>query len=85
MFNNLSHQGNANQNNPAILSYSNKNGYDQKPRQWPGKMAQSLRVLAALPEVLSSIPRNHMVAHKPSIMKSSALFCYIGIHVGRTL
>jgi hypothetical protein len=26
-------------------------------------MAQGLKVLAALPEVLSSIPSNHMVAH----------------------
>jgi hypothetical protein len=28
-----------------------------------GKMAQQLRTLAAFPEVLSSIPSNHMVAH----------------------
>jgi len=28
-----------------------------------GGMAQRLRALAALPEVLSSIPNNHMVAH----------------------
>jgi hypothetical protein len=28
-----------------------------------GKMTQRLRALTALPEVLSSIPRNHMVAH----------------------
>jgi hypothetical protein len=28
-----------------------------------GKMAQRLRALTALPEVLSSIPSNHMVAH----------------------
>ncbi|KAM7335327.1 hypothetical protein ACRRTK_005804 [Alexandromys fortis] len=28
-----------------------------------GEMAQWLRALAALPEVLSSIPSNHMVAH----------------------
>jgi hypothetical protein len=28
-----------------------------------GEMAQRLRALAALPEVLSSIPSNHMVAH----------------------
>jgi hypothetical protein len=27
------------------------------------EMAQQLRALAALPEVLSSIPSNHMVAH----------------------
>jgi len=28
-----------------------------------GEMAQQLRALTALPEVLSSIPSNHMVAH----------------------
>jgi hypothetical protein len=28
-----------------------------------GEMAQWLRVLAAVPKVLSSIPSNHMVAH----------------------
>jgi hypothetical protein len=28
-----------------------------------GEMAQQLRVLTALPEVLSAIPTNHMVAH----------------------
>jgi hypothetical protein len=28
-----------------------------------GEMAQRLRALSALPEVLSSIPSNHMVAH----------------------
>jgi hypothetical protein len=28
-----------------------------------GEMAQQLRALTALLEVLSSIPRNHMVAH----------------------
>jgi hypothetical protein len=30
---------------------------------WAGEMAQRLKALAALPEVLSSIPSNHMVAH----------------------
>jgi hypothetical protein len=30
---------------------------------WSGEMAQQLRALTALPEVLSSIPSNHMVAH----------------------
>ena len=29
----------------------------------PGEMAQQLRTLTALPEVLSSIPSKHMVAH----------------------
>jgi hypothetical protein len=28
-----------------------------------GESTQQLRALTALPEVLSSIPRNHMVAH----------------------
>jgi hypothetical protein len=28
-----------------------------------GEMAQRLRALTALPEVISSIPSNHMVAH----------------------
>jgi hypothetical protein len=31
--------------------------------EWVGKMAQRLRALTALPEGLSSIPSNHMVAH----------------------
>jgi hypothetical protein len=30
---------------------------------WAGEMAQKLRALTALPEVLSSIPSNHMVAY----------------------
>ena len=34
-------------------------------------MAQKLRALTALPEVLSSIPRNHMVGGlQPSVMGS---------------
>jgi hypothetical protein len=38
-------------------------------------MAQQLRALAALPEVLSSIPSSHMVAHNHVIvMGSDALF-----------
>jgi len=35
-------------------------GYVSK---WGQNMAQQLRALTALPEVLSSIPSNHMVAH----------------------
>jgi len=34
----------------------------QKNRHRAGEMAQQLRALAALPEVLSSIPSNYMVA-----------------------
>jgi hypothetical protein len=36
----------------------NKNNSSQA-----GEMAHRLRALTALPEVLSSIPSNHMVAH----------------------
>ena len=32
-------------------------------KMWAGEMAQQLRAPTALPEVLSSIPSNHMVAH----------------------
>jgi hypothetical protein len=32
-------------------------------KAWAGEMAQLLRALTVLPEVLSSIPNNHMVAH----------------------
>jgi hypothetical protein len=35
----------------------------QKIKEGAGEMAQRLRALTALPEVLSSIPSNHMVAH----------------------
>jgi hypothetical protein len=37
--------------------------YKYKGLPWAGGTAQWLRTLAALPEVLSSIPGNHMVAH----------------------
>ena len=37
-----------------------------------GEMAQWLRALTALPEVLSSSPSNHIVAHK-NLMRSDAL------------
>jgi hypothetical protein len=36
---------------------------DKKGKDRAGEMAQRLRALTALPKVLSSIPRNHMVAH----------------------
>jgi hypothetical protein len=41
-----------------------------------GEMAQQLKVLTALPEVLSSTPNNHMVAHnhlKWDLMPSSGV------------
>jgi hypothetical protein len=39
-----------------------------------GEMVQRLRALAALPEVLSSNPSNHMMAHNHNVMESDALF-----------
>jgi hypothetical protein len=45
---------------------SNKKGTGKMVKklvQEPGEMAQWLRALIALPEVLSSIPSNHIVAH----------------------
>jgi hypothetical protein len=42
-------------------------------------MAQWLRALAALPEVLSSVPRNHMVAHNHlqwDLRPSSGVYSY---------
>ena len=35
----------------------------QKVSMWAGELAQWLRALIVLPEVLSSIPNNHMLAH----------------------
>jgi hypothetical protein len=35
----------------------------KKEEKGAGEIAQWLRALTALPEVLSSIPSNHMVAH----------------------
>jgi hypothetical protein len=32
-------------------------------KRWAAEMAQQLRVLTALPEVLSSVPSNYVVAH----------------------
>jgi hypothetical protein len=37
--------------------------WDEGAESGAGEMAQLLRALTALPEVLSSIPSNHMVAH----------------------
>jgi hypothetical protein len=51
--------------------FQDSQGYTEKPclkklkkkKKWTGKMAHWLGTLTALPEVLSSIPSNHMVAH----------------------
>ena len=53
----------------------------RQTRSRTGEVAQRLRALAVLPEVLSSIPRTHMVAH----MRSGALFWPSCIHAGRPL
>jgi hypothetical protein len=43
---------------------THKNQKQQQKVTLPAEeMAQWLRALTALPEILSSIPRNHMVAH----------------------
>jgi hypothetical protein len=42
--------------------YMHQNTHKRKIKR-AGEMAQQLRALTALPEVLSSIPSNHMVAH----------------------
>jgi hypothetical protein len=44
--------------------------------KWAGEMTQRLRAVAALPEVLSSIPSNHITegGSQPSVMGSDALF-----------
>jgi hypothetical protein len=42
---------------------SRENIQIKKMRSGAGEMAQWLRALTALPEILSSIPSNHMVAH----------------------
>jgi hypothetical protein len=51
---------------------------------WAGEMAQWLRALFALPEVLSSIPSNLMVAHnhlKWGPMPSSAMQVNMQIYI----
>jgi hypothetical protein len=38
-----------------------------KKLKWAGEMAQQLGALTALPEILGSIPNNHMVVHNHGI------------------
>jgi len=40
-----------------------KGNRQTKTKYRAGEVAQRLRALTALPEVMSSIPSNHMVAH----------------------
>ena len=42
--------------------------------RWAVKMAQWVRTLAVLPEVLSLNPSNHITHSQPSVMRSDALF-----------
>jgi hypothetical protein len=61
------------------LSQTNKQTKTKK-QGWAGEMAQWLRALVALPEVLSSIPSNHMVAHYHlswDLMPSSGMQIYM--------
>jgi hypothetical protein len=60
------------QRNPVSKNNNNNNNNNKKPknntpppqkRRGAEEMAQRFRALAALPEVLSSIPSNQMVAH----------------------
>jgi hypothetical protein len=47
---------------------------------WAGEMAQQSRALSALPEILNSIPSNHMVAHNHlfwNLMPPSDMQVYI--------
>jgi hypothetical protein len=46
-----------------ICDYELLKGFHRKKKSGPGEMAQRLGALTALPEVLSSIPSNHMVTH----------------------
>jgi hypothetical protein len=41
----------------------NKKKKRKKKKNWTGEMAQRLRALTDLPEVLSSNPSKHMMAH----------------------
>ena len=48
-------------------------------------MTQWLRALGTLPEVLSSIPSNHMMVHKPSVIRPGTLLWRAGICGGRNV
>ena len=49
--------------NAIYQSVNQDKNKNKNKNKGPGEMAQWLRALAALPEVLSSIPSNHMVTH----------------------
>jgi hypothetical protein len=60
----------------TVTSHSKTGAWDLKNKPQAGQMAQRLRALSALPEVLSSIPSNHM--------ESDALFWHADVHADRT-
>lgn len=45
-------------------------------------MALQSRAPAAFPEMLNSVSSNYVVAHKPSVKESDALFWHAGTHAG---
>jgi hypothetical protein len=47
----------------SALNFCSLVSFLKKEREYPGEMAQWFRALTALPEVPSSIPSNHMMAH----------------------
>ena len=57
-----------------------RNSVSKRGRE-AGEMAQ----MTALPEVLSSVPSNHMVAHNHFTIRSVALFLHAGICARKTL
>jgi len=61
-------------NNTAMAKIKARDLRNKKEELQAGEMAQWLRALTALPEVLSSNPSNHMVAHNHHVMRSDALF-----------
>jgi hypothetical protein len=52
--------GNLNEINTQLKKLKKK---EKEIQDRPGEMAQELRALTALPEILSSIPSDHMIAH----------------------
>jgi hypothetical protein len=54
----------------SVLVFTEVMFLTQRVTLGAGEMAQLLRALTALPEVPSSVPRNHMVANKHLVMAS---------------
>jgi len=60
------------------ISVKMKRGFTRIRNRGAGEMAQQLRALAALPEVLSSIPSTHS-----NPMESNAFFWSANVHVAK--